>query len=275
MFTLHCKERILKIDAPIVMGIINITPDSFYAESRKPNADKALHKAEQMINEGATILDIGGQSTRPSSILITADEELQRVIPVIEIIKKQFPNIFISIDTFYASVAKHAVNAGADIVNDISGGNLDNEMIATVAQLNVPYILMHMKGTPQTMQQQTNYKNVTKEVFDYFKERITVCEDAGIKNIILDAGFGFAKNTEQNFQLLKEHTVFTSLQKPLLLGISRKSFIYKTLNITAEQALNGTTVLNTIGLLNGANILRVHDVKEAVQTIQLVKTLLH
>ena len=252
MFTLHCKERILKIDSPIVMGIINSTPDSFYEGSRQLNTDKALHKAEQMINEGATILDIGGQSTRPDSTLIEADEELRRVLPVIECIRKKFPEIFISIDTFYAKVAKNAMHAGADI----------------------PFVCMHMKGTPQNMQHQANYIDVTKEVLFYFEERINACRNAGIKDIILDPGFGFSKNATHNFQLLKDFAVFKTLDKPLLLGISRKSFIYKTLGITANYALNGTTALHAIGLINGASILRVHDVKEAMQTIQLIQSYL-
>jgi len=274
MFTLHCKERILKIDSPIVMGIINSTPDSFYEGSRQLNTDKALHKAEQMINEGATILDIGGQSTRPDSTLIEADEELRRVLPVIECIRKKFPEIFISIDTFYAKVAKNAMHAGADIVNDISGGNMDENMLATVASLQVPFVCMHMKGTPQNMQHQANYTDVTKEVLFYFEERINACRNAGIKDIILDPGFGFSKNATHNFQLLKDFAVFKTLDKPLLLGISRKSFIYKTLGITANDALNGTTALHAIGLINGASILRVHDVKEAMQTIQLIQSYL-
>jgi len=274
MFTLHCKERILKIDSPIVMGIINSTPDSFYEGSRQLNTDKALHKAEQMINEGATILDIGGQSTRPDSTLIEADEELRRVLPVIECIRKKFPEIFISIDTFYAKVAKNAMHAGADIVNDISGGNMDENMLATVASLQVPFVCMHMKGTPQNMQHQANYTDVTKEVLFYFEERINACRNAGIKDIILDPGFGFSKNATHNFQLLKDFAVFKTLDKPLLLGISRKSFIYKTLGITANNALNGTTALHAIGLINGASILRVHDVKEAMQTIQIIQSYL-
>ncbi len=272
MFTLHCKERILKIDSPIVMGIINITPDSFYKESRQFNADKALQKAEQMIEEGASILDIGGQSTRPNSDLIDDDDEMRRVLPVIDLIRKRFPETFISIDTFYASVAKQSVDAGADLVNDISGGKIDGNMLSTVASLHIPFICMHMKGTPQNMQQQAVYENVTKEVSVYFDERIKACNDAGIDDIILDPGFGFSKTIEHNFQLLKAFNSFKYFQKPLLLGISRKSFIYRSLGITPEESLNGTTVLHTIGLLNGANIIRTHDVKECMQAIQLIKS---
>ena len=272
MFTLHCKERILKIDSPIVMGIINITPDSFYQESRQFNVNKALQKAEQMMEEGACILDIGGQSTRPNSDLIDVDEEIRRVLPVIELIRKKFPETFISVDTFYASVAKESVDAGADIVNDISGGKIDENMLSTVAALQIPFVCMHMKGTPQNMQQQAVYENVTKEVSIYFEERINACNDAGIKDIILDPGFGFSKTIHHNFQLLKEFNSFKVFRKPLLLGISRKSFIYNTLEITPEESLNGTTVLHTIGLLHGANIIRAHDVKECKQTIQLMQT---
>lgn len=254
------------------MGIINATPDSFYSGSRKATVDAALQTAGQMLGDGATILDIGGQSTRPGSKKISVDEELQRVIPVIEAINKKFPQTFISIDTYHAAVAKHAVDAGAAIVNDISGGLMDAEMLAAVAKLKVPFVCMHIKGTPQNMQTNPVYKNVTKEIFDFFIERMEACKLAGIKDIILDPGFGFGKTIEHNFILLKELNIFKSLQKPLLLGISRKSMIYKTLNISAEEALNGTTVLNTIGLLNGANVLRVHDVKEAAETIKITNT---
>ncbi|MDE3144202.1 MAG: dihydropteroate synthase [Bacteroidota bacterium] len=270
MFTLNCKGRLLIIDSPVVMGIINATPDSFYSGSRKSTVDTALNTAEQMLNEGATILDIGGQSTRPGSKKISVDEELLRVIPVIEAISKKFPQSFISIDTYHASVAKQTVDAGAAIVNDISAGSMDAEMLPTVAELKVPFVCMHMKGTPQNMQQNPVYENVSKEVFDFFNERIKACQSIGIKDILIDPGFGFGKTIEHNFILLKELNIFKQLQKPLLLGISRKSMIYKTLNISAEEALTGTTVLNTIGLLNGANILRVHDVKEAVETIKII-----
>ena len=271
MFTLKSKERNLHINKPVVMGIINITPDSFYAESRQQTIDAALRKTETMLREGALIIDIGGQSTRPQSILIKQDEELARVTPVIEKIKKEFPDCFISIDTFYATVARKAVEHGADIVNDISGGILDTAMISTVANLQVPFVCMHMKGTPQTMQQLTQYKNVTQEVKLFLEERIKTCEEAGINDIIIDPGFGFAKNIEQNFTLFKNLSTFKTLQKPLLLGISRKSMIYKFLNIQPEESLNGTTALHALGLLNGADILRVHDVKEAVQVIALIE----
>ena len=269
MFTLNCKGRILVIDKPIVMGIINATPDSFFGGSRFNGVDEIVAKAEKMLNDGADILDIGGQSTRPGSELISADEEIERVIPAIKAIAKKRPEAFISIDTFYSKVAKAAVDAGASVVNDISAGSMDNKMIATVAELKVPYILMHMKGTPQTMQQNAIYENVTLEVLDHFISKTHELQNAGIVDIIIDPGFGFAKTVDQNFELLKNLSVFKMLDKAIMLGISRKSTIYKTLGVNADEALNGTTVLNTIGLMNGASILRVHDVKEAKEAIKL------
>jgi len=269
MFTLNCKGRILVIDKPIVMGIINATPDSFFGGSRFNGVDEIVAKAEKMLNDGAGILDIGGQSTRPGSELISADEEIERVIPAIKAITKKRPEAFISIDTFYSKVAKAAVDAGASIVNDISAGSMDNKMIATVAELKVPYILMHMKGTPQTMQQNAIYENVTLEVLDHFISKTHELQKAGIVDIIIDPGFGFAKTIDQNFELLKNLSAFKMLDKAIMLGISRKSTIYKTLGVNADEALNGTTVLNTIGLMNGASILRVHDVKEAKEAIKL------
>lgn len=269
MFTLNCKGRILVIDKPIVMGIINATPDSFFVASRFNGADKIVAEAEKMLNDGAGILDIGGQSTRPGSELISADEEMERVIPAIKAIVKKFPKAFISIDTFYSKAAIAAVEAGASIINDISAGSMDNEMIATVAELKVPYILMHMKGTPQTMQQNAIYENVTREVLDFFISKTHELQKAGIVDIIIDPGFGFAKTIDQNFELLRTLSVFKMLDKAIMLGISRKSAICKTLGVTAEEALNGTSVLNTIGLMNGASILRVHDVKEAKEAIKL------
>lgn len=270
MFTLNCKGRLLVIDKPIVMGIINVTPDSFYAGSRTASVDAALQTAEKMLAEGAAILDVGGQSTRPNSEQISEQEEADRVLPVIEVIIQNFPSAFISIDTFYARVAAQAVEAGASIVNDISGGNLDKDMLSIVAALRVPFICMHMKGTPANMQDHTDYENVTREILDYFIKKVEDCRKAGIHDVIIDPGFGFAKNIQQNFELLRNLEVFKILHKPLLTGLSRKSTIYKTLRISAEEALNGTTVLNTIALLKGANILRVHDVKEAREAVQLL-----
>jgi len=275
MFTLNCKGRLLVIDKPIVMGIINATPDSFYSDSRQQNTDAILKKAEQMLKEGATILDIGGQSTRPGSEKLDADVELKRVIAPIEAIYTNFPEAFISIDTYFSLVAKEAVSAGASIVNDISAGSIDSEMISTVASLNVPYVLMHMQGTPQTMQQKSVYENVTKEILDFFIQKTDELKKAGIKDIVIDLGFGFGKTIQHNFELLRNLSVFKMLNSPILLGISRKSFIYKTLNISVEDSLNGTTALHSTGLLNGACILRVHDVKEAVETINLISAYQH
>jgi dihydropteroate synthase len=269
MFTLNCNGRLLTVDKPIVMGIINITEDSFYKCSRFNDLDAVLVQAEKMIGEGAVILDIGGQSTRPGSTMLSTNEELQRVIKPIELIKKNFPEAYISIDTFYAEVARQAVDAGASIVNDISAGSIDAEMIKTVSSLRVPYVLMHMKGTPKTMQQHPVYEDITREVLDFFIGKIRELQNAGVNDIIIDPGFGFGKTSAHNFQLMRNLAVLNLLQFPILAGISRKSTIYKTLNISPEEALNGTTVLNTICLLNGATILRVHDVKEAIESTKL------
>lgn len=269
MFTLNCRGRLLTLDKPIVMGIINTTPDSFYSGSRQQTIDDALQQAAKMLEEGAAILDIGGQSTRPGGERLDEAEELQRVAPVIESIAKAFPQAYISIDTYYAAVARGAVKAGACMVNDISGGSFDSAMLPTVAALKVPYVCMHLEGTPQTMHTKADYPSLMQHLLDYFIERIATCRNAGITDVIIDPGFGFSKNTAQNFQLVKELGLLKMLQCPLLLGVSRKSTIYRTLGIAPEESLNGTTVLNTMGLLNGANILRVHDVKEAVQAITL------
>lgn len=269
MFTLNCRGRLLVIDKPVVMGIINATPDSFYSGSRFDDSSRIADQAGKMLEEGARIIDIGGQSTRPGSEKISMQEEVDRVIRPVETIHKHFPGAFISIDTYYSKVAAEAVAAGASIVNDISAGNIDDGMITTVASLQVPYVLMHMQGTPQLMQQQPQYKNVTAEVLDFLITKKNSLQQSGITDIIVDPGFGFGKTITHNFELLKNLSVFSMLKAPVLLGISRKSTIYKTLGITAEEALNGTTVLNTIGILNGASILRVHDVKEAVELIKL------
>ncbi len=273
MFTLNCSGRLLEIKAPIVMGIINATPDSFYSGSRRESVTEALRTAEKMLGEGATILDIGGQSTRPGSDTLTADEEIHRVMPAIEAIVQEFPGCFLSIDTYYSAVAKTAVNSGVSIVNDISGGSFDAAMLDTLATLQVPYVCMHLKGSPDSMHAPIQYKDVVTEVLDYFIDRISVCQKAGITDLIIDPGFGFSKSVTQNFELLKKLEVFSITGKPLLLGVSRKSTIYKTLGITPEQALNGTTVLHTAGLLKGASILRVHDVKEAMEAIRLTSFL--
>ncbi len=271
MFTLNCNGRLLVIDEPLIMGIINATPDSFYEASRQQTVDAILHQAEKMIKDGADILDIGGQSTRPGSTAIGAEEELKRVIGPIAAIHQNFPETFISVDTYFSSVAKEAVPAGASIINDISAGSIDKNMITTVATLHTPYVLMHIQGTPQSMHLSPHYENVTREVLDFFIGKIDEFHKAGINDIIIDPGFGFGKTVAHNFELLHNLSVFKIIEHPIILGISRKSTIYKTLGITAAEALNGTTVLNTIGLMNGASIIRVHDVKEAKETIALVK----
>ena len=270
MYTLNYKGKLLVLDKPLVMGILNVTPDSFYDRHLLTGMDAIITHAGKMISEGADILDIGGQSTKPGSQRITIEEELARVLPVVILLQQKYPGLVLSIDTYYAEVAKAAVNAGADIVNDISGGDMDAAMLQTVAALQVPYICMHIRGTPETMQQNTNYDDVVKEVLDYFIEKITACTAAGIKDVIIDPGFGFAKTIQHNFMLLKNLQAFQMLNKPILAGLSRKGTIYKTLGITVEEALNGTTVLNTLAFLNGAAIVRVHDVKEAKEIITLL-----
>jgi dihydropteroate synthase len=251
------------------MGILNITPDSFYAGSRMQDTDTIIQEATTMIQEGADILDIGGQSTRPGADMLSAAAEWERVQPAIELIRLRFPEIFISIDTFHSSVAEKAVEAGADIVNDISAGLMDAEMASVVGNLNVPFVAMHMRGVPSNMQTQTHYDDLMNAILDYFTERINALQQAGIKDIILDPGFGFAKNIDQNFTLLSHLDYLKILQMPVLAGLSRKSMIYKTLGVTADEALNGTTALHTIALMKGAQILRVHDVKEAKECIRL------
>ena len=269
MFTLNCKGRLLVVDKPLVMGIINSTPDSFYQGSRVTQIDEVLRRVEEMIREGADIIDIGGQSTRPGSEQLTAEEELKRVIGLVESLAFNFPQAIFSIDTFHSRVAKETIAAGASMVNDISGG-MDPDMLSAVGALMVPYVCMHIRGTPATMHQHTQYENISLEILDYFVKKLEACNKAGIRDVVIDPGFGFAKTISQNFVLLKQLSVFKMLDRPILCGLSRKSTVYKTLGLTAEDALNGTTVMNTIALLNGANILRVHDVKEAKQAIELV-----
>jgi len=269
MFTLNCKGKLLTIEQPLVMGIINATPDSFYKGDLNAGLQKIVEKAGKMIMDGADIIDIGGQSTRPGSIRISASEEIQRVIPVIDSIVTNYPQIILSIDTYYSQVAEAAIKAGASIVNDISAGSLDPEMINCVSSLNVPYICMHMKGTPENMQNNPTYEDLIKEVLDFFINKIDQCKRAGIKDLVIDPGFGFGKTIHQNFILLKQLSVFKILDQPILAGLSRKSMIYKTLGIDVSEALNGSAVLNTIALQQGASILRVHDVKEAKEAVTL------
>ncbi|MGV3502304.1 MAG: dihydropteroate synthase [Adhaeribacter sp.] len=253
------------------MGILNVTPDSFYEHSRIRGTETLLRRAEAMLQEGADILDIGGYSSRPDAQHIPQEEEHIRVIPAIRALRQAFPDCLISVDTFRASIAEQAVAAGAHIINDISGGQLDGMMFETVGRLQVPYILMHMRGTPQTMQQLTEYEDIMAEMVRYFERQIVQLQAAGVKDIILDPGFGFAKTIDQNFEVLQRLADLKVLGLPILAGLSRKSMTYKTLDIPATEALPGTIVLNTIALMHGAGILRVHDVKEAVQTIKLFK----
>lgn len=270
--TLNAGGKLIDLSEPKVMGIINVTPDSFFAGSRKMNTADAVFMAEKMLNEGATFLDIGAYSSRPGATDISPQEENNRLLPVIEVIVKTFPEAVLSVDTFRASVAAAAVKAGAQIINDISGGDLDEQMFETVARLQVPYILMHMKGTPQNMTEKAQYEDIFAEVFDYFAAKIYRLKELHVHDVILDPGFGFAKTPAQSFKLLQQMQGFELLNLPILAGISRKGMIYKTLNSTAENALNGTTVLNAIALLKGASILRVHDVKEAVEAVKLFLT---
>ena len=269
MFTLNCKGKLVLIDRPLVMGIINATPDSFYEGSRFLGTDKILEQAKKMIAEQVDIIDIGGQSTKPGSKPVPESEEKNRVIEATNAVSTLFPNLIVSIDTYYSGIAREAVLAGASLINDISAGTIDKEMIPTAAALKVPYVVMHMKGSPETMQQQAKYDDVTREVLDFFIQKKDECKKAGINDVIIDPGFGFAKTADHNFELLKNLSVLKMLECPILVGVSRKSTIYKSLGVPVEEALNGTTVLNTIALMNGANILRVHDVKEAKEVVTL------
>lgn len=271
MLTINCKGKILSLDAPVVMGIVNLTPDSFYKGYLDDSFDSIKALIHQMVNDGAAIIDVGGQSTRHGSSRISAKEEIERVMPVVTYIKDHYPSIFISIDTYQSEVANEIIASGAHMVNDISAGNMDARMLATVGRLSVPYICMHMQGTPETMQIQPHYTDLLKEVVEFFNERLAACENAGIIDVILDPGFGFGKTVEHNFWLLKNLSVLQIFEKPILAGLSRKSSIYKTLRLTAGEALNGTTVMHTLALHNGAKILRVHDVKEAMQAIVLTE----
>ncbi len=267
--TLNLKGQLIDLRTPAVMGILNITPDSFYGGSRVEGTDAVVQKAGEMLAQGATFLDVGGYSSRPGAAHISAEDERARVVPAIEAVQKAFPEALISVDTFRAEVARAAVEAGACMVNDISGGALDEAMFGTIASLQIPYVLMHMRGTPQTMTSLTQYGNLLPEMFAYFQQKIFRLRQLGVKDIILDPGFGFAKTPDQNYQLLRNWNYFNPLGLPVLAGLSRKSMIYKKLQISVEDALNGTTVLNTIALMKGAAILRVHDVKEATEAVKL------
>jgi len=274
--TLNCRGRLVDLTTPVVMGILNLTPDSFYAGSRTP-ADSVVATAEKMLADGATFLDIGGYSTRPGATDISPSEEVDRVLPAIDAILNSFPNALISVDTFRASVARQAVEAGACVINDISGGTLDDAMFSTVASLyraglSVPYVLMHLRGAPRTMQTMTTYRDLVPDVIDELAIQVATLRALGVADVILDPGFGFAKTVEQNFLLLNKLPAFGLFDAPVLVGLSRKSTIWKTLKITANEALNGTTILNTLALTKGASILRVHDVREGVECIKLTQS---
>ncbi len=271
-FTLNCKGRLVQWPSAQIIGILNATPDSFHAESRT-DLDTVLEKAKSMIVAGAAILDIGGQSTRPGAEMVGPETEIERVVPLIQAIKLAYPHVLISIDSFYPAVVQAAVLAGADIVNDISAGLFFPEMLSIVAALNTPYIAMHMAGSLDNMHHRNPTNNISRTVLDFFIERKAACLAAGIKDLIIDPGFGFGNSAAENFQLVRDLNVLKILGCPILLGVSRKSSIYKTLGVTAAEALNGTTVLHTAGLLAGANMLRVHDVKEAKEAIVLTEYL--
>lgn len=271
--TINCKGQLIDLSTPKVMGILNITPDSFYDGGKHKNEADILNHVETMLSQGATFIDVGAYSSRPNAAFVSEAEELQRITPIIDLILKNFPDTLISVDTFRSAVVKQAIESGAAIINDISAGLLDENMLKTVANLHVPYIMMHMRGTPQTMQQFTKYNNLTKDIIFYFSERISAAKALGIIDIIVDPGFGFSKTLEQNYELMKHLELFKMLDKPLLVGISRKSMIYKYLDTNPQEALNGTSVLNTIALQKGAGILRVHDVKEAIECVKLVEHL--
>jgi dihydropteroate synthase len=271
--TINCKGQLIDLSAPKVMGILNVTPDSFFDGGKYKDENSILTQAERMLSAGAGFIDIGGYSSRPGGDFVSEAEELHRVVPIVELILKQFPDTLISIDTFRSEVAKQSVSAGAALINDISAGKLDENMLPSIGALGVPYIMMHMRGNPKTMQQLTTYENLVKDVISYFAERISEAHAEKINDIIIDPGFGFAKTREQNFQLLNNLELLQILDKPILAGVSRKSMIYKTLNTSSEQALNGTTALHMVALQKGAKILRVHDVKEAMECVTLYNQL--
>jgi dihydropteroate synthase len=266
---IRIKDKLLDLSSPQVMGIVNCTPDSFYKESRKQTENQVLKQVEKHLSEGASIIDLGGYSSRPGADEVSCEEELKRVIPIIQTIKKEF-NTIISLDTFRAEVARQGLENGIDIINDISAFEIDNELINVLGKYKCPYILMHMNGTPITMQKNTNYNNLFNDIILFMSNKIQILKELGVNDIIIDPGFGFGKTIEQNYELLYNLESFKMLKKPILVGISRKSMIYNKLNTSPENSLNGTTVLNTVALNNGASILRVHDVKEAKQCVQLL-----
>ncbi len=271
--TINCKGQIIDLTTPKIMGILNITPNSFYDGGIYSLEKNAIAQVEKMLKEGATFIDIGAYSSKPNAEFVSQEEELIRIIPVVKTILKEFPEALLSIDTFRSSVAQECLNNGAALINDISAGNLDEKMMEVISKYNVPYIMMHLRGTPQTMQSQTNYEHLIKEMITYFSDKVNKARSLGINDLIIDPGFGFSKTTDQNFEILSNLELFKVLELPILAGVSRKSMIYKPLEVTANDALNGTTVLNTIAITKGANIIRVHDVKEAVECVKLCEKL--
>ena len=267
--TLNCKGQLISLEQAVVMGILNITPDSCYDGGRYQNPKEILEQTERMLKEGATFLDVGAYSSRPGAEHVPEEEELSRILPIVELLLKEFPEALLSIDTFRSKIARSCIAAGATMINDISADSMDPEMIATIGQLKVPYIMMHMRGTPQTMSSLTDYEDLLESVVYYFSEKIALAREAGIIDLILDPGFGFAKTLEQNYELLRNLNLLKNLDYPLLVGVSRKSMIYKLLGQSPAEALNGTTALHMYSLTKGANILRVHDVKEAVECVRL------
>ena len=267
--TINCKGQLIDLSTPKIMGILNVTPNSFYDGGKFTLSENGLLQVGKMLEEGATFIDIGAYSSKPNAEFVSEEEELSRILPVVQSILKQFPDALLSIDTFRSGIAAVCIENGAVIINDISAGNLDEKMMDVVAKYKVPYIMMHMRGTPQTMQSHTNYENIVKEILFYFSEKVSKARSLGINDLIIDPGFGFAKTLKQNYEVLQNLELFQMLDLPILAGISRKSMVYKPIGVTANEALNGTTVLNTIALSKGANILRVHDVKEALECAKL------
>jgi len=268
--TINIDGELLDLTTPKVMGILNVTPDSFYSGSRKQTEEEILQRCRQIMEEGGVMIDVGAQSTAPTSSLLTAKEEAARLMPALKLIRRELPEVILSVDTFYADVARQAVEEhGVQIINDISAGQIDSRMFSVMAELKVPYVLMHMRGTPQNMQKQTNYDNLFQDITYFFSERIAQLKSLGVNDVIVDPGFGFSKTVMQNFELMAYLKYFHIFDEPILVGISRKSMIYRLLGISPEESLNGTTVLNSVALLSGASILRVHDVKEAVECVLL------
>ncbi len=267
--TINCKGTLIDLSAAKVMGILNITPDSFYDGGKYKDPRSILNQTEKMLTEGATFIDVGAYSSRPGADHIGEDEELLRILPILQLLSTKFPEAILSVDTFRSRVAKECLESGAALINDISGGFLDPKILDVIADFQVPYILMHMKGTPQNMKEKTDYKDILKEVIHYFAERVSLAREKKINDIVIDPGFGFSKTAQQSFTLLRHLDLLKALELPVLVGVSRKSMIYRTLKTTPQHALNGTTALHMVALQNGANVLRVHDVKEAIECIRL------